>query len=234
MAMSAGPAEDDAPMSDINTTPLVDVMLVLLIIFLITVPVVIQTVPVNLPKVVFEPTTTKPENVALSVRAGPGGACEVYWGQTKVGAQELLDRAVVKLKREIDRQGGPTAPGLELPEAHISSENTMSGGESLWRANWSERADPFANIARGSGRGPGWQRAATSGGFVRDARPVVEVRASAVSLGNPGRSDISPGQRVFHSKFGYGQVAEIEGNKLEIDFEHAGRKRVLDSFVSLA
>jgi biopolymer transport protein ExbD len=109
-------------MSDINTTPLVDVMLVLLIIFLITVPVVIQTIPVQLPKVVFEPTTTKPENVALSVRAGPHGACEVYWGLTKVNAQELLDRAVVKLKREIDRQGGPTAPGLELPEAHIRGD----------------------------------------------------------------------------------------------------------------
>jgi ATP-dependent DNA helicase UvrD/PcrA len=40
-------------------------------------------------------------------------------------------------------------------------------------------------------------------------------------------------QRVFHAKFGYGLVAEIEGNKLEIDFEHAGRKRVLDSFVDL-
>jgi biopolymer transport protein ExbD len=109
-------------MSDINTTPLVDVMLVLLIIFLITVPVVIQTVPVQLPKVVFEPTTTKPENVALSVRAAPNGACEVYWGQTRVGAQELLDRAVAKLRREIDRQGGPTAPGLELPEAHIRGD----------------------------------------------------------------------------------------------------------------
>jgi len=121
MAMSAGPAEDDAPMSDINTTPLVDVMLVLLIIFLITVPVVIQTVPVNLPKVVFEPTTTKPENVSLSVRA-TGGKCEVFWGQTLVTPQELLDRAVAKLKREIDRQGGPTAPGLELPEAHIRGD----------------------------------------------------------------------------------------------------------------
>ena len=49
MAMSVGSAEDNSPMSDINTTPLVDVMLVLLIIFLITVPVVIQTVPVRLP-----------------------------------------------------------------------------------------------------------------------------------------------------------------------------------------
>jgi biopolymer transport protein ExbD len=122
MAMSAGPAEDDAPMSDINTTPLVDVMLVLLIIFLITVPVVIQTVPVKLPNVVFEPTTTKPENVALSIRAGEKGDCEVYWGQTRVSAQELIDRAVVKLKREIDKQGGPTAPGLELPEVHIRGD----------------------------------------------------------------------------------------------------------------
>ena len=121
----------------------------------------------------------------------------------------------------------------ELPPAHIEQEQTMSGGESLWRANWSERADPFADVARGTGRGPGWQRAVT-GGFERTPPRVVEARASAVSLGNPGRGDIALGQRVFHSKFGYGSVAEIEGNKLEIDFEHAGRKRVLDSFVQPA
>ena len=72
MAMSAGPSEEgeETPMSDINTTPLVDVMLVLLIIFLIAVPVVIQTVPVVLPKVRYEPTTTKPENVNLAVLDG--------------------------------------------------------------------------------------------------------------------------------------------------------------------
>jgi biopolymer transport protein ExbD len=120
--MSAGPADDDAPMSEINTTPLVDVMLVLLIIFLITVPVVIQTVPVKLPKVVFEPTTTKPENVSLSVRADAKGNCEVYWGLTKVGAEELINRAVAKLRFEIDKQGGPNAPGVELPEAHIRGD----------------------------------------------------------------------------------------------------------------
>ncbi|TZG27766.1 ExbD/TolR family protein [Sphingomonas montanisoli] len=122
MAMSAGPSDDGAPMSDINTTPLVDVMLVLLIIFLITVPVVIQTVPVKLPSVRYEATTTKPENVALSIRAASNGACEVYWGQTKVTGQELLDRSVAKLKREIDKQGGPSAPGLELPEVHIRGD----------------------------------------------------------------------------------------------------------------
>jgi DNA helicase-2/ATP-dependent DNA helicase PcrA len=120
----------------------------------------------------------------------------------------------------------------ELPKEHIQEEQTMSGGESLWRANWSERADPFADVARGATRGPGWRRAVT-GGFERTPARVMEVKASAISLGNPGRTDIALGQRVFHSKFGYGIVAEIEGNKLEIDFEHAGRKRVLDSFVSV-
>ena len=122
MSMSVGPTEDDTPMSDINTTPLVDVMLVLLIIFLITVPVVIQTVPVKLPTVYFEPTQTKPENVSLSVRVGPDGACQVYWGMTPVNSTELVERAVVKLRREIDKQGGPNAPDLELPEAHIRGD----------------------------------------------------------------------------------------------------------------
>ncbi|HEX8643690.1 MAG TPA: UvrD-helicase domain-containing protein [Allosphingosinicella sp.] len=122
----------------------------------------------------------------------------------------------------------------ELPEAYVEQEHSMSGGESLWRANWSERADPFADVARSTGRGPGWRRAASGGGFERVPARVPEARASAVSLGNPGRGDIALGQRVFHSKFGYGTVAEIEGNKLEIDFEHAGRKRVLDSFVTVA
>jgi biopolymer transport protein ExbD len=122
MAMSAGPADSDGPMSDINTTPLVDVMLVLLIIFLITVPVVIQTVPVKLPSVRYDPTTTKPENVSLSVRASPAGECEVYWGVTRVNAGELLNRAVDKLKLEIAKQGGANAPGLELPEAHIRGD----------------------------------------------------------------------------------------------------------------
>ena len=61
MAVSVGPAEgEETEMSDINVVPLADVMLVLLIIFLITVPVVIQNVPVKLPDVRYEPTTTKP------------------------------------------------------------------------------------------------------------------------------------------------------------------------------
>jgi len=132
----------------------------------------------------------------------------------------------------------------ELPPEHVESESTMSGGESLWRANWSERSDPFADVARGAGRGPGWQRAAgvdtknpgggfTTRTFTRDQPRVLESRASAVSFGAKPRADLALGMRVFHQKFGYGTIAEIEGNKLEIDFEQAGRKRVMDSFISL-
>lgn len=122
MAVSTGSGGDQTPMSDINTTPLVDVMLVLLIIFLIAVPVVIQSVDLKLPDVKFDPTTTKPENVLLSIKAEPDGACGVYWGMTRVTAAELLPKAVDKLKAEIEKQGGVNNPKLELPEAHIRGD----------------------------------------------------------------------------------------------------------------
>jgi DNA helicase-2/ATP-dependent DNA helicase PcrA len=139
----------------------------------------------------------------------------------------------------------------ELPKEHIEEETTMSGGESLWRAQWSERADPFAHLGpaqsmRASTRGPGWQRGMRAnspsplageglgrGGASRwSNQPPLEAKASAISLGNQGRTDLELGQRVFHGKFGYGKIVAQEGNKLEIEFEHAGLKKVLDSFVS--
>ncbi|HET9428459.1 MAG TPA: biopolymer transporter ExbD [Allosphingosinicella sp.] len=124
MAMSVGPAAEgeETPMSDINTTPLVDVMLVLLIIFLITVPITLQTVPVQLPKVEYEPTVTKPENVNLSVRA-VNGQCEVYWELTRINSEQLLDRAVADLEAQIEAAGGAENLTDEtLPEAHIRAD----------------------------------------------------------------------------------------------------------------
>src|SRR4028119_1321284 len=107
MAMQVGEAggEEETPMSDINTTPLGDVMLGLLILFLITVPVVLQSVPVSLPKVEFEPTVTKPENVNLTVRA-VGGECDVYWNLTRMNSEDLLNRAVRTLEDQIEAVGG--------------------------------------------------------------------------------------------------------------------------------
>jgi biopolymer transport protein ExbD len=124
MAMSVGSEDgEDVPMSDINVTPLVDVMLVLLIIFLIAIPIVVETVPLTLPKIAYEPTETKPENVSLSVRAAPDGTCEVYWGMTKVDSQELLDRSVKKLEDAVEKAGGPENLTEEtMPEAHIRGD----------------------------------------------------------------------------------------------------------------
>jgi DNA helicase-2/ATP-dependent DNA helicase PcrA len=126
----------------------------------------------------------------------------------------------------------------ELPEAHIEQETTLTGGASLWKANWSERADPFADVARerpgrADARGPGWQRAAAQS-YDPAPRRIAEPGRSAASFAAKPRGDIKLGARVFHDKFGYGAVVAQEGNKLEIDFESAGRKRVIDSFVKLA
>jgi biopolymer transport protein ExbD len=91
MAMAVGPASEDDVISAINTTPLVDVMLVLLIIFLITIPVVTTSIPVALPKERVEVRETKPENVIISVdKAG-----NVYWYDAKINDVEVL---VAKLK----------------------------------------------------------------------------------------------------------------------------------------
>ncbi len=125
MAVNVGPGGDEEmeTMSDINVVPLVDVMLVMLIIFLIAIPVVLQSVPVQLPAVRFQPTTTKPENVNLTVRGEPDGSCGVYWNLTKVDSKELLERAVAKLEEQIEAVGGVDNITEEnMPEAHIRGD----------------------------------------------------------------------------------------------------------------
>jgi len=89
MGMSVGSEDgDDVENSSINTTPLVDVMLVLLIIFLITIPVVTKTVPLTLPTISNEATITKPENIIIEI-AGDG---KTYWNSTLIRIDGLLPR----------------------------------------------------------------------------------------------------------------------------------------------
>jgi len=96
MAMSVGNQEEGGAIASINTTPLVDVMLVLLIIFLITIPVINKTVKVDLPKAVNIPTQTKPENITIAVdKAGT-----IYWNDKQVRDRNellgLIETAAVK------------------------------------------------------------------------------------------------------------------------------------------
>ena len=91
MQMGSPDGDDDEVIATINTTPLVDVMLVLLIIFLITIPVVTHTVPVKLPSETVQPYKTKPENVNVAVdREG-----QIFWNEKLVDQKELLARLKV-------------------------------------------------------------------------------------------------------------------------------------------
>jgi biopolymer transport protein ExbD len=110
MAMQVGSADDaDDPQmnSTINTTPLVDVMLVLLIIFLITIPVVTQSIQLELPKERNLPTQTKPENILLAVNRDG----DIYWG---VQAIPDVDTLVERLKKEAVKE--------PQPEVHIRGD----------------------------------------------------------------------------------------------------------------
>ena len=91
MAMNVGSPDDDeeAVISTINTTPLVDIMLVLLIIFLITIPVVRTSIPVQLPKERNEIRETKPENIVISVDR----SSRIYWNELQIASTSaLIDR----------------------------------------------------------------------------------------------------------------------------------------------
>ena len=107
MTVSSGDTEiDEKPMSEINTTPLVDVMLVMLIIFLITIPVITQSVKVDLPKAANIPTQTKPENINIAVDAQGN----IFWNTAMIPTQEaLLDRlksvAVMDPQPEVHLRG---------------------------------------------------------------------------------------------------------------------------------
>jgi biopolymer transport protein ExbD len=106
MAMSAASDEGDM-MADINVTPLVDVMLVLLIIFIITIRVIIQQVPVTLPKATNLPTQTKPENITIAV--DKQGA--IYWNTKLLSSQDELKQMLRGIVREEPQ-----------PEVHIRGD----------------------------------------------------------------------------------------------------------------
>ena len=108
MSMSVGaPGGRGKVNSEINTTPLVDVMLVLLIIFLITIPVVVTSIPVKLPKETNQPRTSKPENIVLSVNKDG----DIYWNELLIpGTNALVER----LKKESVKD--------PQPEVHIRGD----------------------------------------------------------------------------------------------------------------
>jgi biopolymer transport protein ExbD len=116
MAMNVQSADHDEVElnTTINTTPLVDVMLVLLIIFLITIPVIVKTVPLTLPNAKNIPTVTKPENIVIAVDKDEN----IYWNNAPVQVSELRGRFDDALRRA-------QAGGNPLPEVHIRGDKDV-------------------------------------------------------------------------------------------------------------
>jgi biopolymer transport protein ExbD len=107
MAMNVGTEEEGSAMADINVTPLVDVMLVLLIIFIITIPVIVAQVHLELPKATNLPTQTKPENVTISVDKDGN----IYWNIKKLASRDDMITELRALARQEPQ-----------PEVHIRGD----------------------------------------------------------------------------------------------------------------
>jgi DNA helicase-2/ATP-dependent DNA helicase PcrA len=154
-----------------------------------------------------------------------------YVGLTRAKSRVFISFAA---NRRVHGQWQSAIPSRfvgELPEAHI--DNLVSEGfygnygATGFRDNQPEFESTYAS--------PGWRRAQAARAAAASAPPrFIDARAKPITTAETATSMYSPGERVFHQKFGYGRVVAVEGNKLLIDFDKAGSKRVMDAFVTRA
>ncbi len=114
----------------------------------------------------------------------------------------------------------------ELPEAHVDTvadEGFYGNYGNSSRDNQGGFSSPYSS--------PGWRRAQEARAGARERMAIIDVAPKVVATANPAVAKFSTGERVFHQKFGYGRVVSVEGNKLLVNFDKAGSKRVMDSFV---
>ena len=171
-----------------------------------------------------------------------------YVGLTRARASA---RVYFASNRRIHGMWNSTVPSRfldELPDAHVEVQESRGGfgwgGSSYGQSRFDRAAtvEPFssstystpgwgrAQAARGSGGGSGFSERGSSYGRSGGSRGAV-IEGALVASSTGVESAFKLGERVFHIKFGYGTVREVDGNKLTVDFEKAGEKRVLDSFL---
>ena len=177
-----------------------------------------------------------------------------YVGITRARHRAYIRFAANRRMHGLWQTGIPSRFLDELPEAHVDVVEEASDyggyGSAAYGASRFDTRDPFASASTYAT--PGWQRAQRNRGAPEDVSGggksggrkrgrgfehpmnsgprLIEGELVAKSVIG-GTSDYGVGERVFHQKFGYGRVASIDGNKLTVDFDKAGQKRVLDSFV---
>ncbi|MGE0612613.1 MAG: ATP-dependent helicase, partial [Hyphomicrobiales bacterium] len=151
-----------------------------------------------------------------------------YVGLTRARQRAKITFAQNRRTHGLWQQAIPSRFIDELPPAHVEVEEMASqyGGYGLSRFD-----EPGAGFNTGYAT-PGWQRAQRNiAGGHQPRRGPVTIDGELVAASTAPGSGYEIGERVFHQKFGYGRVAVIDGNKLTVDFEKAGRKKVVDSFL---
>ena len=163
-----------------------------------------------------------------------------YVGLTRARRQAKVSFAQNRRNRGLWQAAAPSRFVDELPEANVDVREPESpyggsvGGPGRFNPYGHSRFDePAAGFQSGYST-PGWQRAKEQ--WSREDRPrskgPMTLDGELVASSTAAGSTYATGERVFHQKFGYGRIAEVDGNKLLIDFDKAGRKRVVDSFVT--
>ena len=167
-----------------------------------------------------------------------------YVGLTRARCSARVSFAQNRRTRGLYQSATPSRFIDELPEEHVDIKESSSpfGGayanfnKGFGNPYGASRFDESATAFESSYETPGWQRAQNQwrkqGGRSRGGPMQIEGELVASSVSSSSAFDV--GARVFHQKFGYGDVADVDGNKLTVDFDKAGRKRVVDSFLQSA
>ncbi len=151
-----------------------------------------------------------------------------YVGITRAKKRAYISFAANRRIHALWQSSIPSRFVDELPKHHVEVTEAATAGASYQNYGQSRFAQDFARDSNYSS--PGWRRA-QSNAEMRTKPPAYETHAELVATSDPAAASYVRGERVFHQKFGYGHVAEIDGNKLTVDFEKAGRKKVIDSFL---
>ncbi|HEY4266333.1 MAG TPA: UvrD-helicase domain-containing protein [Micropepsaceae bacterium] len=168
-----------------------------------------------------------------------------YVGLTRAKLRVLVSFAA---NRRVHGQWQSALPSRfigELPAAHVDNV-ANEGFYGNYGNSFRDNQSGFGNQSPFSGAydSPGWRRAQASRNSAspfanayegaRGRKPTIDAKAKVMATADPGQSAYGVGERVFHQKFGYGRVVAVEGNKLLVDFDKAGSKRVMDGFVGKA
>ena len=158
-----------------------------------------------------------------------------YVGLTRARKRAFVSFASNRRVHGLWQSALPSRFANELPADNIDAvaDEGFHGQYGSFRDNEYDYSQAGAGSTYDS---PGWRRvqaarAAGAKGSASARGPIINAKARVVASGDPANTQFTGGERIFHQKFGYGRIKSVDGNKLEVDFEKAGSKRVMDGFV---